>query len=148
MNRLTCYTLSAVFLSITLSLNAQEAADHEQLNLVKRQPDVSMKVTSVNLGHEESTITAEGDMGVYGRVYATYDLAREQDLQGGKEYVQGRGATDAGIMSGEATGYWDLADGVITMRFVALISDGTMNLDIVTFVPRTREMVHKVYVLK
>lgn len=51
-------------------------------------------------------------------------------------------------MSGEATGDWDLADGVITMRFVALISDGTMNLDIVTFVPRTREMVHKVHVLK
>ena len=41
------------------------------LALAERQPAAVMNVTSVNLGAEVSTITAEGKMGQYDKVYAT-----------------------------------------------------------------------------
>ena len=142
---------TGVFALILLSASIQ-AQEMEKLgpplNLEKRQPDVSMTVTSVNLGREESTIAAEADMQAYGHVYATYYFTYDQDRKGGEVHVQGRGATEGGIMSGEGQGYWELTGSTITMRFVAKISDGTINYDVVTFVPHTREMIHRVYVLK
>ena len=42
-----------------------------------------MQITSVDLGDSESVITAEGNMGEYGRVYASYHLSYNQDGTGG-----------------------------------------------------------------
>ena len=142
------YVVFSIIILATSSPYTQEAESLGQLKLEKRQPDVSMTVTSVNLGREESTITAEADMEAYGRVYATYQLAYDHDRQGGTVHVEGRGATNKGIMSGEGNGYWDLVDGVITMRFVAQIANGTVNLEISKFTPRTREMSLEIYKLK
>ena len=69
------YVVFSIIILATSSPYTQEAESLGQLKLEKRQPDVSMTVTSVNLGREESTITAEADMEAYGRVYATYQLA-------------------------------------------------------------------------
>ena len=46
----------------------------DPLALEKRQPDTAMNVTSLELGDDESVINAEGDMGVYGRVYVDVDV--------------------------------------------------------------------------
>ena len=56
-------------ISSLLSLGALADA----LTLEKRQADTVMNVTSLELGDDESIINAEGDMGVYGRVYVTFD---------------------------------------------------------------------------
>ena len=44
------------------------ADGHGDLGLEKRQPDAPMNVTSVVLGEEVSSISAEGDMAGYGKV--------------------------------------------------------------------------------
>ena len=51
------------------------ADGHADLGLEKRQPDAPMNVTSVALGEEVSSISAEGDMEGYGKVYVTYHLS-------------------------------------------------------------------------
>ena len=56
--------------SILLSISAFG----NPLALEKRQADTAMDITSLILGDDESVISAEGDMGEYGRVYATYRL--------------------------------------------------------------------------
>ena len=53
------------------------------LTLEERQPRTEMQITSVDLGDSESVITAEGNMGEYGRVYASYHLSYNQDGTGG-----------------------------------------------------------------
>ena len=50
----------------------------EALTLEKRQPDTVMNVTTLTLGDDESVINAEGDMGVYGRVYVTFRLTYDE----------------------------------------------------------------------
>ncbi len=44
------------------------------LSFEQRQDSTEMTVTSVNLTQGGGTITAEGQMGEYGRVYLTYAL--------------------------------------------------------------------------
>ena len=39
-------------------------------------------------------------------------------------------------------------DGVITMRHVVQLADGTQNLDVVTFTPLSKELIVSAYVLK
>ena len=87
-------------------------------------------------------------METYGHVYGTFRLAYNQDRLGGAANVEGRGYSTEGMASGEGNGYWDLVDGVITMRFVAQIANGTVNLEIAKFTPRTREMSLEIYKLK
>lgn len=124
------------------------ADGHSGLTLEKRQPDADMTVTSANIGQEVSVITAEGDMGAYGRVYVTFNLEYDTTRTGGKVYGQGRGFTQDGYASGKFTGYWQMSDGVITMRHVVQLADGTQNLDVVTFTPLTKELIVSAYVLK
>ena len=45
------------------------------LTLEERQPRTEMQITSVDLGDSESVITAEGNMGEYGRVYGDAAVA-------------------------------------------------------------------------
>ncbi len=120
----------------------------DPLALEKRQPDTAMNVTSLELGDDESVINAEGDMGVYGRVYVTFRLAYDEGRRSGTVYGSGRGAMGNDIAIGNVSGRWEVIDGTVTMRHVVALNDGTFNLDIVTFRPVDRELIIKAYVLK
>lgn len=120
----------------------------DPLALEKRQADTAMNVTSLELGDDESVINAEGDMGVYGRVYVTFRLAYDEGRRSGTVYGSGRGAMGNDIAIGNFSGRWEVIDGTVTMRHVVALNDGTFNLDIVTFRPVDRELIIKAYVLK
>jgi hypothetical protein len=133
--------LFSIFLSV--------GAFGDVLTLEKRQADAVMNITSLILGDDESVISAEGDMGEYGRVYVTYRLRYDgEGRQSGTAYGSGLGAAGDEIVAGNFSGRWQVVDGTVTMRNVVAISDGTMNLDVITFRPVDREVVVKVYVLK
>jgi len=124
------------------------ADGHGDLGLEKRQPDTAMNVTSVVLGQEVTSVSAEGDMEGYGKVYVTYELSYNAARNGGTVDGQGRGFTPDGYASGRFQGFWELVDGVVVMRNVVNITNGQMNLDVITFNPLTRELVVQAYVLK
>ena len=124
------------------------ADDHGDLGLEKRQPDTAMNVTSVVLGQEVTSVSAEGDMEGYGKVYVTYELSYNAARNGGTVDGQGRGFTPDGYASGRFQGFWELVDGVVVMRNVVNITNGQMNLDVIKFNPLTRELVVQAYVLK
>jgi hypothetical protein len=135
-----------IFSIVTSLLSLTAHAD--PLPLEKRQPDTVMNITSLTLGDEESVINAEGDMGVYGRVYVTFRLTYDEDRASGTVYGSGRGAAGNDIAVGNFSGRWEVIDGTVTMRHVVALNDGTFNLDIVTFRPVDRELVVRAYVLK
>ena len=75
------------------------------LTLEERQPRTDMEITSVDYGDTEVVVTAEGNMGEYGRVYASYHLSYNAEGTGGTYTAQGRGYIDADTMaSGKAGG--------------------------------------------
>ena len=56
-------------IAILLGFTSLTMADgHSELGLNKRQPDATMNVTSVQLGQEMTSISAEGGMEGYGQV--------------------------------------------------------------------------------
>ena len=124
------------------------ADGHGDLDLEKRQPDTAMNVTSVLLGQDVTSVSAEGDMEGYGKVYVTYELSYNAARNGGTVDGQGRGFTPDGYASGRFQGFWELVDGVVVMRNVVNITNGQMNLDVIKFNPLTRELVVQAYVLK
>jgi hypothetical protein len=124
------------------------ADGHGDLGLEKRQPDTAMNVTSVVLGQEVTSVSAEGDMEGYGKVYVTYELSYNAARNGGTVDGQGRGFTADGYASGRFQGFWELVDGVVVMRNVVNITNGQMNLDVIKFNPLTRELVVQAYVVK
>jgi len=124
------------------------ADGHGDLGLEKRQPDTAMNVTSVVLGQDVTSVSAEGDMEGYGKVYVTYELSYNAARNGGTVDGQGRGFTPKGYASGRFQGFWELVDGVVVMRNVVKITNGQMNLDVIKFNPLTRDLVVQAYVLK
>ena len=136
------------FLIIIISALLSVNANAEALNLEKRQPDTVMNMTSLTLGDDESIINAEGDMGVYGRVYVTFRLTYDVDRASGTVFGSGRGAAGDDIVVGNFSGRWEIINGTVTMRHVVALNDGTFNLDIVTFRPADRELLIRAYVLK
>jgi hypothetical protein len=124
------------------------SASAEPLTLEKRQADTPMNITSLELGNAETVINAEGDMGVYGRVYVTFRLAYDEGRRSGTVYGSGRGAIGNDIAVGNFSGRWEVIDGTVTMRHVVALNDGTFNLDVVTMRPADRELTIKAYVLK
>jgi hypothetical protein len=76
------------------------SASAEPLTLEKRQADTPMNITSLELGNAETVINAEGDMGVYGRVYVTFRLAYDEGRRSGTVYGSGRGAIGNDIALG------------------------------------------------
>ena len=116
-----------LILMITSLLSVGALAD--ALTLEKRQADTVMNVTSLELGDDESVINAEGDMGVYGRVYVTFRLAYDEGRRSGTVYGSGRGAVGNDIAIGNFSGRWEVTDGTVTMRHVVALNDGTFNLD-------------------
>ena len=124
------------------------ADGHGDLGLEKRQPDTAMNVTSVVLGQDVTSVSAEGDMEGYGKVYVTYELSYNAARNGGTVDGQGRGFTPEGYASGRHQGFWELVDGVVVMRNVVNITNGQINLDVIKFNPLTRDLVVQAYVLK
>lgn len=128
---------------------ATVAGHHEEsLKLAKRQADTTMTVTSINLGDNGTTITATGDMGEYGKVYTTYNLTRGADGVSGKVTGQGRGVMNNEIATGDFVGHWYREGSVLTMHNIVQISDGSQNLDVITFDAARNDLLIKVYILK
>ena len=118
------------------------------LTLEERQPRTEMQITSVDLGDSESVITAEGNMGEYGRAYASYHLSYNQDGTGGTYTAQGRGYVDKDTMaSGIAVGVWRRDGVLIIMDELVNINDGSQNLGRIIVNPLERTMTMDVYVL-
>ena len=137
------------FLACLMMVAPLALADgHGDLGLEKRQPDTAMSVTSVVLGQDVTSVSAEGDMEGYGKVYVTYELSYNAARNGGTVDGQGRGFTPDGYASGRFQGFWELVDGVVVMRNVVNITNGQMNLDVIKFNPLTRELVVQAYVLQ
>lgn len=142
-------SMKRLMVLVLLGLSSLAFADaHGDLGLQKRQPDTAMNVTAVNLGQEVTSVSAEGDMEGYGKVYVTYHLSYNAARTGGTVDGQGRGFTPEGYASGRFQGFWELVDGVIVMRNVVNITNGQMNLDVIEFNPLTRDLVVQAYVLK
>ena len=121
----------------------------EGITLKKRQPDSTMTVTSVNVGTEQTTITATGKMGQYGRVYTTYNLSLNADRTGGMVNGTGRGVIDENtIVAGFFAGVWQREGSTIVMNNVVNISDGSQNYDVITFDARKNTLVHQVFIIK
>ena len=128
---------------------ATVAGHHEEsLKLAKRQVDTTMTVTSFNLGDNGTTITATGDMGEYGKVYTTYNLTRGADGVSGKVTGQGRGVMNNEVATGDFVGHWYREGSVLTMHNIVQISDGSQNLDVITFDAARNDLLIKVYILK
>ena len=121
---------------------------HGDLGLEKRQPDTAMNVTSVKLGQDLTSVSAEGDMEGYGKVYVPYELSYNATRDGGTVDGQGRGFSPEGRAAGRFQGFWELVDDVVVMRNVVNINNGQMNLDVINFNPLTRELVVQAYILK
>ena len=61
--------LIALMLGLSLAAVSAVADDHgAKMALEARQPDSTMNVTSLDVGTDQTTITASGKMGAYGKV--------------------------------------------------------------------------------
>ena len=115
----------------------------------QRQDSAAMEVTSVHLTETGGTITAEGQMGTYGRTYVTYTLTARPDGTSGWVKVEGRGAMEDGsFASGAGLGIYSRDGTIFTIHFLVNMQDGTQNLDEVVFDAFTREFTHDVYVVQ
>ena len=135
--------------AVLLTTQMAFAGHHEEkLKLAKRQADAMMTVTSVNLGESSTTITATGDMGLYGKVYTTYTLSRGADGISGKVTGQGRGVMNNEVATGDFVGHWFREGVIVTMHNIVQINDGSQNLDVITFNAAKNELLVKAYILK
>ena len=76
-----------------------------KISFEQRHEGTPMEVTSVHLNADGGTITAEGQMGTYGRTYVTYKLTARPDGKSGWVDVEGRGAmADGAFASGAGVG--------------------------------------------
>ena len=74
-----------------------------KISFEERQASTPMTVTSVHLTQGGGTITAEGDMGEYGRAYLTYTLTADANGMGGTVVGEGQ-RRHAG--RGVRVGFW------------------------------------------
>ena len=120
-----------------------------KISFEQRHEGTPMEVTSVHLNADGGTITAEGQMGTYGRTYVTYKLTARPDGKSGWVDVEGRGAmADGGFASGAGVGIYSRDGTIFTIHFLVNMQDGTQNLDEVVFNAYTRELTHDVYVVQ
>ena len=120
-----------------------------KISFEQRHEGTPMEVTSVHLIADGGTITAEGQMGTYGRTYVTYKLTARPDGKSGWVDVEGRGAmADGAFASGAGVGIYSRDGTTFTIHFLVNMQDGTQNLDEVVFNAYTRELTHDVYVVQ
>lgn len=136
-------------ISIWVSSFAIADGHGSTISFEQRQEGASMEVTSVHLTADGGTITAEGQMGTYGRTYVTYKLTARPDGKSGWVNVEGRGAMqDGAFASGAGVGIYSRDGTTFTIHFLVNMQDGTQNLDEVVFNAYTRELTHDVYVVQ
>ena len=120
-----------------------------KISFEQRHEGTPMEVTSVHLNADGGTITAEGQMGTYGRTYVSYKLTARPDGKSGWVDVEGRGAmADGAFASGAGVGTYSRDGTTFTIHFLVNMQDGTQNLDEVVFNAYTRELTHDVYVVQ
>ena len=131
--KITKYLLSNLMIWLALSAQADPYAG-SAYKLERRQDSALMEVTSVQLKPHGGIINVVGDMGVYGKVYATYELTAGADRSSGTVVGEGRGyMTNGDYASGSFTGAYNREGSIYTMHNIVIISDGTLNLDVITF---------------
>ena len=120
-----------------------------KISFEQRHEGTPMEVTSVHLESGWWSITAEGQMGSYGRTYVTYKLTARPDGKSGWVEVEGRGAmADGAFASGAGVGIYSRDGTTFTIHFLVNMQDGTQNLDEVVFDAYTRDLTHDVYVVQ
>jgi len=120
-----------------------------KISFEQRHEGTPMEVTSVHLNADGGTITAEGQMGTYGRTYVTYKLTARPGGKSGWVDVEGRGAmADGAFASGAGVGIYSRNGTTFTIHFLVNMQDGTQNLDEVVFNAYTRELTHDVYIVQ
>lgn len=125
------------------------ADDHANtLNLELRQPVSTMEVTSIHFHEDETTISAQGDMGAYGKVYASYDLSYDATRNSGGVKASGRGFASGQVVSGYANGVWTRDGDKVVMSIVVMMNDGSQNLERIVTDPMTNKMTIHTYALK
>jgi len=141
-----------IFLAIlALGFGVSAFADGHgnRLSFEQRQDSAEMRVTAVNLTQDGGSISAEGEMGEYGRVYLTYTLTADANGMSGTVIGEGRGALqDGSFASGAGTGAYTRDGTTFTMHVLFRINDGTQNLDKIVFNAFTRELTHDVFIVK
>jgi len=138
--------LISIFL---LTLPSFSFADHHALSLEARQPRAELEITSIALGAETTVITAETEMGEYGRVFMTFTLSYNNAGDGGTYTFEGRGFVDEStVFGGKGVGVWYRDGALVHMEQLINISDGTQNFDRLVMDGVNRTMSIDVYALK
>ena len=136
-------------LALGFGVSAFADGHGNMLSFEQRQDSVEMTVTSVNLTQDGGSISAEGEMGEYGRVYLTYTLTADPGGMQGTVLGEGRGAMEDGTFaSGSGSGAYYREGTKFTMHIFFKISDGTQNLDKIVFDAATGELTHDAYIVK
>ena len=124
-------------------------ADDTSITFKQRQASTPLNITSVNLTPTSGTISAEGSMGEYGRVYLTYILTPDANGKGGLVMGEGRGALKDGTLAlGSGAGSYYRDGTKFVMHVLFRINDGTQNLDKIVFDAANRTLTHDVYIAK
>ena len=139
--------LAIALLGIFIITSGLALAD--ELKLKARQAPAVMTVTSVELDALGGTITAVGDMGEYGKVYATYRM--KLDSQRGLYTITGEGRgflADGSFASGQFSGIGYREGSVFTMYNTVNITGSTQNFDVITFDALDNSLTVEAYILK
>ena len=144
MQKLLIVLSTLLFLSSTHTL-----ADHHSASFEARQDRSEMNVTSVEFRDGSTVITAEGQMGEYGKVYVTYELHIDASGTSGLVTGQGRGFIDENtVLSGVFSGIWSREGSIVKMRNFVNISDGSKNLDLISFDGRENTITVDAYIVE
>ena len=118
----------------------------DSITFEKRTESSTLKATSVEFRDDVTVITAQGDVGKYGAVYASFELSYNRDGDGGTVSGQGRGVVDKDtFFSGTFSGVWKRDGSNVVMRNLVNISDGNTNLDIIVLNSAERTLSVDVY---
>ena len=141
--------LVAIFITCFASTAFADGHGGTSLAFKQRQDSVVMNITSVNITDKSGAITAEGNMGEYGRTYLTYTLTPDASGAGGMVMGEGRGALKDGTFAiGSGAGSYYRDGTKFVMHILFRINDGTQNLDKVVFDASARTLTHDVYIAK
>ena len=142
---------AVVLLSLLISQPAAVADAHSAgaLTLEPRQAPAVMSVTSVQLTNAGGIISAVGDMGEYGKVYVTYEMALDPSRGLYVTSGEGRGfMSDGNFASGQFHGIGYREGSTFTMYNTVNITGGTQNFDVITFDALENTLTVKAYKLK
>lgn len=142
--------MNKIFIAIVLlTFSSVSLAEHHALSLDARQSRSELSITSIALGQQSTVITAETQMGQYGRVYMTFVMAYNTTRDGGTYTFEGRGfADESTVFGGTGVGIWHRDGALVHMEQLVNISDGTQNFDRLVMDGLNRTMTIDVFALK